>query len=68
MVRGRGGQGSWEGDRCDWRRMLRLICFRQAPSQVEPNAAQAVVDASSRRRREREEENESERERHGYAL
>lgn len=49
-----GGQGSWEGDRCDWRRMLRLICFRQAPSQVEPNAAQAVVDASSRRRRERE--------------
>lgn len=59
------GRGSRVGDRCDWRRMLRLICFRQAPSQVEPNAAQAVVDASSKRRkcseRERRRMKESER-------
>lgn len=45
---------------CDWRKMLRLICFRQAPSQAKPNAAQAVVDASTKTRKAKEEERERE--------
>lgn len=47
---------------CDWRKMLRLICFRQAPSQAKPNAAQAVVDASTKTRKAKEEERERENE------
>lgn len=45
---------------CDWRKMLRLICFRQAPSQAKPNAAQAVVDASTKTRKAKEGERERE--------